>query len=941
MARGATPSTDASLSTGCSRALRGVWYVPQILLRKAGVERALERFPPIMLLNLSRWISVSAKNGAIALCSIFAALALPAARAQSTTYVNFEAQQTRPICLSPDGTRLFVVNTPDGRLSVFDVSNTANPVPVLIREIPVGVEPVSVNALSNDEAWVVNEVSDSVSVVSVTAGAVTATLQCKDEPSDVVFAGGRAFVSCGRNNLVRVFDLSTLAETTTVTLEGPDPRSLAVSADGTKVYAACKLSGNRTTLLPANPLYPPPPPTNGSLPPPPLVGTIVSADDSRLNPKPNMPDNDVAEIDTATLAVSRYFKGVGTVNFCIVVRPGSDELWVANTEARNLVRFEPMLRGHSVDNRLTRISTTGPGTVTAFDLNPDITYPVSANTTALAQPTALAFTPDGAALWVASFGTDRVAKVNATTGDVLTRIETGPTTGADANSRNKRGPRGLALHPVTGRLYIANRISNTISIVSTIGEVVIAEIPTGSYDPTPLVIRQGRGFLYDARLSGNGTQSCASCHIDGDRDDLAWDLGDPAGSMQTVSTPFGSFPMHPMKGPMTTQTFRGFLVVDLAPSPYGQFSLLPLHWRGDRATFNAFNPSFASLLGGAPLSAADMDAFRDFINTIVIQPNPNQKLDRTMPDLFPPGDPNAGDPNAGRSTFENENFAVNQRCTTCHALPAGTSNTIINAPMGQSQNFKVPHLRNIYQKLQFRRSATEVSLSGFGLMHDGREQDVVSFLSQPFFGSFAADTVRKRNLNAFMQCFDTGTAPAVGYTRTVRADTLASSAADWSVLEGQAVPTPSIYSSDLVVRLLENGERHSFVYRPVTNDYLSDQTGLGPFTRAALEAKVAAGATLTLMGTPRTSGQRLGIDRNGNGITDADEALPRLDIALAAGTPQLAWPVGSAGLVLEFTDSLDPANWEPVTQPRSFSGGSILVPDATAGQQRFYRLRRP
>src|SRR6187551_2835451 len=68
------------------------------------------------------------------------------ARAQSAAYVNFESHQTRPICLSPDGTRLFAVNTPDARLSVFDVSNPANPAPVLIAEIPVGLEPVSVNA---------------------------------------------------------------------------------------------------------------------------------------------------------------------------------------------------------------------------------------------------------------------------------------------------------------------------------------------------------------------------------------------------------------------------------------------------------------------------------------------------------------------------------------------------------------------------------------------------------------------------------------------------------------------------------------------------------------------------------------------------------------------------------------------------------------------------
>ena len=79
-------------------------------------------------------------------------------------YVNFEGKQTNPVRLSPDGTRLFAVNTPDARLSVFDVSNPSNP--ILIAEIPVGIEPVSVNPRSNDEAWVVNEVSDSVSIVS-------------------------------------------------------------------------------------------------------------------------------------------------------------------------------------------------------------------------------------------------------------------------------------------------------------------------------------------------------------------------------------------------------------------------------------------------------------------------------------------------------------------------------------------------------------------------------------------------------------------------------------------------------------------------------------------------------------------------------------------------------------------------------------------------------
>ena len=48
------------------------------------------------------------------------------------------------------------------------------------------------------------------------------------------------------------------------------------------------------------------------------------------------------------------------------------------------------------------------------------------------------------------------------------------------------------------------------------------------FDPAPPAVRDGRRFLYDARdTSGHGDSACASCHIFGDFDSLAWDLGDP------------------------------------------------------------------------------------------------------------------------------------------------------------------------------------------------------------------------------------------------------------------------------------------------------------------------------------------------------------------------------------------------------------------------------
>src|SRR5688572_17264708 len=120
------------------------------------------------------------------------------AQVPDNAFVNFEGAQTNPVRLSPSGQRLFAVNTADSRLSVFDLSQPLQP--RLMEEIPVGLEPVSVNARTDDEVWVVNQLSDSISIVSVSRRVVIDTIQVKDEPADVVFFQDRAFVSVSRNN---------------------------------------------------------------------------------------------------------------------------------------------------------------------------------------------------------------------------------------------------------------------------------------------------------------------------------------------------------------------------------------------------------------------------------------------------------------------------------------------------------------------------------------------------------------------------------------------------------------------------------------------------------------------------------------------------------------------------------------------------------------------
>ena len=758
-----------------------------------------------------------------------------------SSFVNFEGALTSPIRLSPDGTRLFSVNNPNSTVSVFDVSSDpANP--ALLVEIPVGLEPVSVNPRTDDEVWVVNQESDSVSIVSVSQAAVTDTILVQDEPSDVVFAGSYAFISVARSNLINVYSVTSHALVKSIPVFGGGPRQLAVSVNGSTVYAAFALSGNATTGIPENIAPPPPAPVNPALPPAPQQGIIVAATDPTWTAYVRwiMPDNDVVAISTSNLTISKYYSGVGTVNLGIAVQPSTGDLYVTNTDALNLIRFETNLNGHFVNNRISKI--TPSGTVTAYDLNPTVKYTgvpdPGSLAVALAQPAGIVFDSSGKNMYIAAFGTDRVAQVDPN-GNILARIEINPQAiGPVISPANKRGPRGLAINTATGQLYVMNRISNTISVVNTATNAVTSEIQTGTSDPTPSVIRQGRGFLYDAKLAGSGTGSCAACHVDGENDHLAWDLGDPTGSLFPVVMQNGkTFEEHPMKGPMTTLTLRG--LVDQQP----------YHWRGDKPAFSDFNVAFQSLMGGTQLSTNDMTAFTNFTNTIAYMPNPYQQLDRTYPTSLAGG-------NAVTGEGEFQTVVVNgsgQTCNSCHTATNFGSNLKINIVGSGVQPMKDTALRATYQKQLFSKRGQ--TIDGFGILHDGVEENIRSFLGSAIFPTLVSQRQEQKDIAAYNLALDSGMPPTVGYSETMTQARLTDQSylTGWSTLESQA----GITNCDLVAHLTQQGSRADLLYNGTTQTYQAIQPGLGPFTHAQLLSALQSGSVITFMGVPYGSGSRL------------------------------------------------------------------------------------
>ncbi len=872
------------------------------------------------------------------------AVLVAAASARAGSFVNFESGHVRPLALSPAGDRLFAVNTPDNRLAIYTLGAGAV---TLAAEVPVGLEPVAVAARTNldgrTEAWVVNHLSDSVSIVEVdptdpTRSRVTQTLLVGDEPRDIVFAGSghdRAFITCARRGQNRfpsdpaggpqvttagvgradvwVFSANNLGAAlggtplTIVQLFGDTPRALAASPDGGVVFAAVLDSGNRTTtvteqVVAANGGLPPPPP--GSTPGAPSTGLIVQFDPATghwedeigRNWSPSvafsLPDDDVFLLDADASPPVRtgLVSGVGTVLFNMAVRPTNGKLYVANTDARNEVRFEPMVRGHLAESRITVVSGT---VATPHHLNPHIDYDVVPGPQAeidrsLAFPMDLAFSSDGQTVFVAGFGS---AKVGAFKADDL---EAGVIT--EAQIPVGQGPSGIVLDAARDRLYVMNRIDGTISIVGNASNPAtraVTDTVALRFDPSPPAVRDGRIFLYDAQHSAHGDSACASCHIFGDFDGLAWDLGDPFGTVVSNPNPFrvpppgGNPQFHPMKGPMTTQSLRGLA------DPAG-----PMHWRGDRTggsdpggdalsedqAFKKFDPAFVGLLGAASqLSATDMQAFTDFILTVRYPPNPIRALDGSL-------NPTQA---SGQTIFLNSPIDASVlQCAFCHRTAIGTDG--FSSFEGEPQEFKIAHLRNLYQKVGMfgvppgaQAPATGFlgdQVRGFGFLHDGSVDTVFDFLHASVFNFGSNPDTKRRQVEAFLMAFDTGLAPIVGQqvsaTSTTFADPTVTARINLLIARADAG------DCDLVVKGVRAGQARGWLYQPASGQFQSDRASEPLLSEASLRAQAGTvGQELTYTAVPPGSGTRIGIDRDEDGFFDRTELDAGSDPADPASIP--------------------------------------------------------
>jgi hypothetical protein len=220
------------------------------------------------------------------------------------------------------------------------------------------------------------------------------------------------------------------------------------------------------------------------------------------------------------------------------------------------------------------------------------------------------------------------------------------------------------------------------------------------------------------------------------------------------------------------------------------------------------------------------------------------------------------------------------------------------------QLFKVPQLRNLYQKVgMFGNPEASGALGGdhdfkgdqvrgFGFLHDGEIDTVFRFHHGPSFSALITGPgnggfldgpegeIQRRQVEAFVLAFPTNLAPIVGQQITLAADSSAEVVSRVELLRQRA----DAGECDLIAKTVLFEVEAGFVYLG-SGRFKPDRRASPSLDEAALRLLARVGRPMTYTCVPRGSGERIGVDRDGDGAWDGDERAAHTDPADPASKP--------------------------------------------------------
>ncbi len=407
----------------------------------------------------------------------------------------------------------------------------------LQRPVVASAKPDDVRYLSPGELvispagarlYVVCERSDEVLVVDTRSGSVRKRIAVGHMPRGISLSadGKQIYVADSWIDKVSVIDSDTLEVVATIAT-GFEPTSVLPDREGKTLYVANRLSndisvidlpsgkevkrlagGRGASYLAASP--------DGSL----VYGTHVYP---KINAFRSPPESEITVIDTRTQRVveRKRLRNVAGV-FHLAVSTDGNVGVAAQLRPKNLIPLAHVEHGWVFGDSLT---VFGKG------INGAVQVPIDELDRYFAMPYGVAITPDNAKLYVSTGGSDTITAIDLRR--LLSFIAAKRTPSANDLSASAhyvqkripvgRNPRAIVLSPDGKRLYVANRMDDTIGVIDTVRDKLISIWDLGgSKKITPL--RRGEQIFYTAKYAFQGQFSCANCHIDTTFDGLEWDL---------------------------------------------------------------------------------------------------------------------------------------------------------------------------------------------------------------------------------------------------------------------------------------------------------------------------------------------------------------------------------------------------------------------------------
>jgi YVTN family beta-propeller protein len=541
------------------------------------------------------------------------------------------------VLLSPDGARLYVLCQQSEEVRVLDAASHA-----VLKNIAVGRVPRGFSlSVAGDRLFVANSWDDTISVIDTRMLAVTATWPVGAEPSSVVAdrAGKWLFVANRVSNDVAVLNAQTGSEERRL-LAGRGASYLAISPDGSRIYATH--------------VYPNP-------------ARVRSELENRT-----APESEITVIDAERAVVVERIPLHAIAGVFHLAISADGRLGVAAAlHPKNLVPLAHLEHGAAFADTLLLFGA---------DVGQPVEVPLDELERYASRPFAVAIAPDKSRIYVTSSGSEMVTVLDVPR--LLRFIHARPHAqpvsfardlAASANYVVERiavghDPRGVALTADGSRLFVANRLEDTISVIDTRANRVASTIVlAGPKTISPL--RHGEQTFYTSHYGFQGQIGCASCHIDSTFDAVTWDL-EPDGFGRDI---VDNKSLEDLRG---TEPFKWNGANPNIPTECGPRTE-KYFWRSE----NFDNATLADLAV--------------YVRSLPLRPNrwrlPNHELTPAQ--------------ERGQALFERAQdkfgapIPVSNRCSYCHSGPKGTSQKSFDVgtrkPTDNTGLLDTPHLTNI------------------------------------------------------------------------------------------------------------------------------------------------------------------------------------------------------------------------------------------------------